>query len=75
MPYYIYKVFRKPILRLVKIEMHEGYRAASARVKILREEWAPNEVCEVKLIFAENELGAEDLLSQVREPSPEMDDD
>ena len=75
MPYYIYKVFRKPILRLENVELHEKYRAASERVKILRKEFSLNELCEVKMIFAENELSAEDMLSQIREPIPEMDDD
>ena len=55
--------------------MHEKYRAASERVKILRKEFSLNESCEVKMIFAENELSAEDMLSQIREPIPEMDDD
>jgi hypothetical protein len=73
--YYIYKVFRKPILRLEKIEKHEEFRVASDRAKALRRELASTESCEVKMIFAENELGAEDMLSQVREPVPEMEDD
>jgi len=75
MPYYIYKVFRNPILQLKKIEQHEEFRAASTRAKQLRRELALTEPCEVKMIFAEHELGAEDLLSQVREPEPELGDD
>ncbi len=75
MPYYIYKVFQDPILRLSKIEQHDEFRAASARAKDLRRELALTEGCAVKVIFAENELHAEDLLSQVREPAPELGDD
>lgn len=75
MSYYIYKVCRKPILRLEKIEKHEGFRAASERVKKLRQELSLDDSCEVKMIFAENELVAEDLLSQTREPVPELGDD
>ena len=75
MSYYIYKVCRKPILRLEKIERHEGFRAASERVKNLRKELSLDDSCEVKMIFAENELIAEDLLSQIREPVPELGDD
>ncbi len=75
MPYYIYKVFQAPILRISKIEQHEEFRAASARAKDLRRELALTEGCTVKVIFAENELQAEDLLSQVREPAPELGDD
>ncbi len=75
MPYYISKVFSDPILRLSKIAQHDEFRAASARAKELRRELALTENCAVKVIFAENELGAEDLLSQVREPAPELGDD
>lgn len=75
MPYYIYKVFREPILQLRKIEQHDEFRPASLRAKDLRRELAMTETCEVKMIFAENELEAEDLLSQVREPAPELGDD
>jgi hypothetical protein len=75
MPYYIYKVFNDPILRLIKIEQHDEFREASARAKDLRRELALTESCAVKMIFAEHELGAEDLLSQVREPQPELGDD
>ncbi len=75
MPYYIYKVFNDPILRLAKIEQHDEFRAASTRAKDLRRELALSEGCAVKVVFADNELGAEDLLSQVREPQPELGDD
>ncbi len=67
MPYYIYKVFETPIRRLEKIESHEAFRAASARAKELRRELALSEGCTVRNIFAENELQAELLLSEVRE--------
>jgi hypothetical protein len=75
MPYYLYKVFKAPILRLEKIEQHDAFREASARAKTLRRELALSEGCDVKVVFAEHELGAEDLLSQVREPAPELGDD
>ena len=75
MPYYIYKVFQDPILRLEKIEQHDEFRPASARAKELRRELALTEQCAVKMVFAEHELGAEDFLSQVREPAPELGDD
>lgn len=75
MPYYIYKVYHDPLLRLSKIEQHDEFREASARAKTLRRELALTETCSVKMIFAEHELGAEDMLSQVREPQPELGDD
>lgn len=75
MPYFIYKVFQDPLLRLEKIEQHDEFRPASARAKELRRELALTEQCQVKMVFAEHELGAEDLLSQVRDPAPELGDD
>ena len=75
MPYYLYKVFETPIRRLEKIESHDAFKAASARAKDLRRELALAEGCSVKTIFADNELQAEDILSQVREPQPELGDD
>lgn len=75
MPYFIYKIFETPVRRLEKIERHDTFKAASARAKALRRELALAEGCTVKTIFAENELQAEDLLSQVREPLPETGED
>jgi hypothetical protein len=76
MSYFIYKVRQNPILQLEKIEQHDTFRTASDRAKELRRELATTETsCTVKVIFAENELEAEDLLSQVREPAPELGDD
>jgi hypothetical protein len=75
MPYYIYKVFDFPLKRVEKIEQHDVYKQGSERSKALRKELALTERCNVKMIFAENEMQAEDLLMQVREPAPELGDD
>jgi hypothetical protein len=75
MPYYIYKVQSMPILQLAKLEQHDVFRDASARAKDLRREMALADGSQVKVIYAENELEAEDILSQVREPQPELGDD
>jgi hypothetical protein len=75
MPYYLYKITHDPLLRREKLEQHNEFRAASASAKALRRELALTGPCTVKVIFAEHELGAEDLLSQVREPAPELGDD
>jgi len=75
MPYYIYKVQHKPILMLSKLEQHDSYRDASSRAKELRREIAMVDGSAVRVMFAENELAAEDMLSQVREPAPELGDD
>ncbi|TSA17990.1 MAG: hypothetical protein D4R74_01900 [Betaproteobacteria bacterium] len=75
MPYYIYKVFSFPILRLEKLEQHQAFRDASARAKELRAAMSAAEGGLIKMILAENELLAEDMLSQQRAPQPNPDDD
>lgn len=75
MPYYIYKVFEFPMKRVEKIEQHDVYKLGADRSKSLRKELALTEQCNVKMVFAENELQAEELLLQVREPQPELGDD
>ena len=75
MPYYIYKVFSFPIRRLEKLEQHAAFRDASARAKALRATLTPAEAGSIKMILADNELHAEDILSQQRAPQPNPDDD
>lgn len=75
MPYYIYRVSSFPIRKLEKIEQHSAFRDASARAKALRALLAPAEAGSIKMILADNELQAEDLLSQQRSPQPNPDDD
>lgn len=73
MPYFIYRITERPIRMLDMQEQHESYRDAAARVKELRAELPDNAAYVVKMIFADNELHAEDLLNQLREPNPEPD--
>ena len=75
MPYFVYKIFENPIRHLEKLEQHDAFRAASDRAKQLRSELASDVPYVVKVIFAENELHAEDLLNQVRAPAPNPQDD
>jgi len=72
MPYYIYRIM--PLGLLQKIEQHERFAEASARAKALRAADAPGTPGRVKVMFADNELQAEDLLGQIREPGPAGDD-
>lgn len=74
MPYYIYTV-HPPLRRLEKVEAHDAFKAASDRAKQLRREIPAGQDYQVKVIHAENELQAEDLLSQVREKEPLTGDD
>ena len=75
MPYYIYKMQSFPIRALEKLEQHDAFRDASARAKVLRGELSPPGQALIKVILADNELHAEDLLSQQRAPQPNPDDD
>jgi len=75
MHYFIYRIVQRPIRQLEKLEQHDTYRAASARVKQLRSELPAGSSATVRMIHAESELHAEDLLSQIREPAPELGDD
>ena len=75
MPYFIYSITEKPIKLLSKIEQHESYRDASVRVKQLRAEAAEGSAKILKIVHAETELHAEDLLNEIREPAPELGDD
>ena len=75
MPYFIYLVTEFPIKQLEKLEQYDVYREASARVKQLRAEQAQGSHAYIKMIHAESELHAEDLLNQLREPAPELGDD
>lgn len=75
MPYYIYKVSSFPIRSLEKIEQHAAFPDASARAKVLRAALTSAEEGSIKMILADNELHAEDLLSQQRAPQPNPDDD
>ena len=75
MPYFVYKIFETPIRRLEKLEQHEAFRDASNRAKQLRGELTGDVTCVIKVIFAETELHAEDLLNQIRAAAPNPQDD
>lgn len=73
MPYYIYEIVEQPIRTLKKIGEHPSFKDASAEAKQLRA--AGTYAGTVKVVFADNELQADDLLSQVREAPPMIGDD
>ena len=75
MPYFVYKIFETPFRRLEKLEQHEAFRDASNQAKQLRSELSSDAPCIIKVIFAETELHAEDLLNQIRESVPNPQDD
>lgn len=75
MPYFVYKIFETPLRRLNKLEQHGTFRDASNRAKQLRAELATDAPYVIKVMFAETELDAEDLLNQVRVAGPNPQDD
>lgn len=72
MPYYIYRVM--PFAQLEKLAEHSAFAAASSEAKSLRVGLPANAPGKIKVIFADNELQAEDLLCQVRDPAPSGDE-
>lgn len=65
MPYYIYQI--GPMNILAKQGQAESFKQAKAVANSLRKALDPKAGLTVKMIFAENELAAEDILSQPRE--------
>jgi len=74
-PYYVDKVTEFPIKLLEVMDKFDKFRDASAWAKARRSEIPAGANYLVKVIFAENELQAEDLLMQVREKEPITGDD
>ncbi len=72
MPYYIYRVL--PFAQLEKLAEFDAFKAASAHAKGLRAGENGTPQGKVKVMFADNEQAAEDLLYQIRDPGPSGDD-
>lgn len=75
MPYYIYQITAQPIKMLKKLEQHDSYRESSARVKQLRAELDQDSPATIKMIYADSEFQAEDLLNEIRAAAPQLGDD
>lgn len=75
MPYFVYKIFEKPIRHLQMAGQFDAFRPASERAKQMRGELSSEAGSTIKVIFAETELHAEDLLNQAREPIHNPQDD
>ena len=70
MPYYIYRVSQLgPIRQLEKLAEFPVFKDASDEAKRLRKTVDLAD-CQVKIIFGENELQAEEALRTVREADP-----
>ena len=70
MPYYLYKITTPEGLDLVKnlelLEVYDGFREAKKQAKQLRAEQAEDGFV-YKVMFAENQLSAEEQLLEKRE--------
>lgn len=70
MPYYIYKIIPGPTnltKSLEKLEQHESFKQAKTRAREMRAAMAQDESHLIKVMFAENELEAEEMLMEKRE--------
>jgi hypothetical protein len=65
MPYYVYKI--GPLNILEKLGIAESFKEAKSLANQHRKKLLPNSGQTVKMTFAENELAADDVLSQPRE--------
>lgn len=75
MPYYIYRISQiGPIKQLEKLTQFEAFKEASLQAKCLRKE-ADLTRYQIKVIFGENELQAEEALLTVRAAEPMTGDD
>ncbi len=72
MPYYIYSV--NPGAQLKKLSEFAVFNDASAQAKTLRAQLPAKTLEKIKVMFAESEDQAIELMLQVREPGPKGDD-
>jgi hypothetical protein len=66
MPYFVYKLM--PFNMIEKLNQFDKFKEASSRAKELRKDVPADADYSIKVIFAENELAAEDILNTPREP-------
>ncbi len=70
MPYYVYRIKEYPIRILKQMEQHDTYRDAAASVKRLRADLPAESLITYRMMHAESEFEAEDLLNEVRIAQP-----
>lgn len=72
MPYYVFSL--RPFAQIRKVAEFAGFRDASVHAKALRGAQAGAADARIKVMFAETEQLAEDLLCQIRDPEPAGDE-
>ncbi|PWB56087.1 MAG: hypothetical protein C3F18_05245 [Nitrosomonadales bacterium] len=75
MPYFVYKMTAFPFKQFELAGQFDAFKEASAHAKTLRQNLAADAKTSVKVMFGENQLQAEDLLNQEREPRPMTGED
>lgn len=68
--YFIYKITQTPgnmVRQLEKIDRLDSYKLAKQQVRTLREQQSSTDLGLYKIIFAENELEAEERLQEKRD--------
>lgn len=74
MPYYVYRIESLATLKSLRLlASHDSYAQAQTEVRALR--MGLPEHLQVKMIFADNELAAEELLGEWRPPEANIADD
>lgn len=72
MPYFIYRIESEK--ELVLLESFPKYREAKLQAKSLRAEQESGDIATIKIIFANNQIEAERLLTTPREAPIQGDD-
>ncbi|MFV2032629.1 MAG: hypothetical protein ACC663_09035 [Gammaproteobacteria bacterium] len=70
MPYYIYQINQAAgsmVKNLNLLKHYDAFQQAKSEVRKMRETMSDEDRSELKIIFAESELHAEELLQQKRE--------
>lgn len=75
MPYYVFKVTTFPFRQFDLAGQFDAFKEASAHAKTLRQALAVDDKTSIKVMFGENQLQAEDVLNQEREPQPMTGED
>lgn len=73
MPYFVYEVH--PLRIVKKVAQFDKFKDASAHAKAIRNTLTGADNYSIKVIFAENELHAEEMLCEVREKPPTTGED
>lgn len=72
MPYYVFSV--KPFAQYTRLAEFAAFRDASAHAKMLRGALAAGSGEQIKLMFADDETQAVDLMCQPRDAAPAGDE-